>query len=219
MEASQRGVQSEAHKWNKQRGVVLLDGNVILKGVVSLNKQAFAMFLFTQLTSPLLPPALHFPLPPKKKEKPKTKRNRRNSWLSHFSNVILLLSWAAGRGGFKVCPQDNSMITALLLNYVSPPQPTLPARVCLGASQGHSQLPVCCNRLRGDTVHKRWLPTEPREDIGYKLLLGRSWLESRRKLFTMRTGIDWNSLPRQVVDSPAPGSFQIQLDRVPVHLI
>lgn len=49
---------------------------------------------------------------------------------------------------------------------------------------------------------------------GYKLLLGRFQLESRRLFFTMRTVRDLNNLLREAVDSPTLDSFKAQLDRV-----
>jgi len=54
---------------------------------------------------------------------------------------------------------------------------------------------------------------------GYKLLLGRFLLDTRRKFFTVRTIGHWDNLPREVVDSPTLDTFKIQLDRVLNHLI
>ncbi|KAK4827888.1 hypothetical protein QYF61_022311 [Mycteria americana] len=47
----------------------------------------------------------------------------------------------------------------------------------------------------------------------YKLLPGRFQLDTRGKLFTMRTISHWNNLPREVVYSPTLDTFKIWLDR------
>jgi len=54
---------------------------------------------------------------------------------------------------------------------------------------------------------------------GYKLLLGRFQLDTRRQFFTMRTISHWNNLPREVVDSPTLDTSKIWLDSVLDHLI
>ncbi|KFV21981.1 hypothetical protein N340_05610, partial [Tauraco erythrolophus] len=48
---------------------------------------------------------------------------------------------------------------------------------------------------------------------GYRLLLGRFQLDTRRKFFT-RTISHWNNLPWEVVDPPTLDTFNIQLDRM-----
>ena len=44
---------------------------------------------------------------------------------------------------------------------------------------------------------------------GYKLLLGRFQLGTRRKIFTLRTISHWNNLPSEVVDSPTLDTVKI----------
>lgn len=52
---------------------------------------------------------------------------------------------------------------------------------------------------------------------GYRLLVVRLLLVTRRKYFTMRRNKHWNMLPRQLVDSPVLDAFKNQLDRVLGH--
>ncbi|KFV99911.1 hypothetical protein N327_04125, partial [Fulmarus glacialis] len=52
-----------------------------------------------------------------------------------------------------------------------------------------------------------------------KLLLGILRLDTRGKIFTMRTTSHWKNLPREVVDSPTLDTLKIWLDRVLGHLV
>jgi len=54
--------------------------------------------------------------------------------------------------------------------------------------------------------------TEKMRGNGYILLLGRFQLDTRGKFYTRQTISPWNNLPRDVVDSPTPDIFNIQLD-------
>jgi len=46
---------------------------------------------------------------------------------------------------------------------------------------------------------------------GFKLGQGRFRLDIRRKLFTQRVGIQWNRLPKEVVDAPSLEAFKVRL--------
>jgi len=70
----------------------------------------------------------------------------------------------------------------------------------------------------GDSLFTRSHVVKARGN-GYKLLLGRFQLDTRRKFFTMRTISHWNNLPRKVVDSPVLDTSRIWLDRVLGHLV
>ncbi|GAB0187282.1 hypothetical protein GRJ2_001193500 [Grus japonensis] len=90
-------------------------------------------------------------------------------------------------------------------------------------------------RLRGDLITMfQYLKSGYKEDgdslltrrhmektrgNGYKLLLGRFQLDTRRKFFTMRIISHWNNLPREATDSPAVDTLKIWLDRVLGHLV
>lgn len=60
-------------------------------------------------------------------------------------------------------------------------------------------------------------PREKAKGNGYKSLLGWFLLDTRGKIFLMKTS-HWNNRPKEVEDSPTLDSFKIQLDRVPTHL-
>ncbi|KAK4829417.1 LOW QUALITY PROTEIN: hypothetical protein QYF61_003981 [Mycteria americana] len=64
----------------------------------------------------------------------------------------------------------------------------------------------------GDSLFTR-SHIEKTKGNGYKLLLGRSRLDTRGKFVTMRTISHWGNLPREVVDSPTLDAFKKQLDR------
>ncbi|KFQ73276.1 hypothetical protein N335_13379, partial [Phaethon lepturus] len=62
---------------------------------------------------------------------------------------------------------------------------------------------ACCSRTRGNGFRlKRF----------FKLKDGRFRLDLRKKFFTVRVVKPWHKLPREVVDAPSLGTFQIRLD-------
>lgn len=60
---------------------------------------------------------------------------------------------------------------------------------------------------------------EKNRSMGYKFLLGRFWLDTKRKFFTIITTFHWNNVLNEVADSPALDTCKIWLDRVLVHLV
>ena len=63
---------------------------------------------------------------------------------------------------------------------------------------------ACCDKTRGD---------------GFKLKEERSILDVRKNFFTMRVVRPWHRLPREVVNAPSLGTFQVRLDRALNNLI
>ena len=53
----------------------------------------------------------------------------------------------------------------------------------------------------------------------YKLVLGKFQLDTRGKVFIMRSTSHCNNHPREAVDSPTLDTFKIQLDRMLGHLV
>ena len=54
---------------------------------------------------------------------------------------------------------------------------------------------------------------------GFKVLLGRFWLDTRGNFFIISTISHWNNLPREVVDLRTLDTFKIQRDRVLGHVV
>ncbi|KFQ35819.1 hypothetical protein N332_01141, partial [Mesitornis unicolor] len=54
---------------------------------------------------------------------------------------------------------------------------------------------------------------------GFKLEEGRSRLDIRKKLFTVRVVRHWNRLPREAVDAPSLKVFKARLDRALSNLV
>ncbi|KFW09958.1 hypothetical protein N327_07003, partial [Fulmarus glacialis] len=54
---------------------------------------------------------------------------------------------------------------------------------------------------------------------GFKLKEGRFRLDRRKKFFIMRMVKHWHRLPREVVDAPSLGTFQVRLDGALSNLI
>ena len=63
---------------------------------------------------------------------------------------------------------------------------------------------ACSNRTRGN---------------GFKLKQGRFRVDIRKKCFRMRVVRHWHRLPREVVDAPSLGTFQVRLDGAWSNLI
>ena len=63
---------------------------------------------------------------------------------------------------------------------------------------------ACCDRTRGN---------------GFKLKEGRSRLDMRKKLFTLRVVKHWHRLPREVVGAPSLETFRVRLDGALSNLI
>jgi len=70
----------------------------------------------------------------------------------------------------------------------------------------------------GDSLFTSSLMEKMRGNV-YKLVLGRSQLDTKGKFAKMRKISPWNNLPRQVADCPTLDSFKIQLDNVLGHLV
>ncbi|KFO99615.1 hypothetical protein N300_08410, partial [Calypte anna] len=54
---------------------------------------------------------------------------------------------------------------------------------------------------------------------GFKLKEGRSRLDTRKKLFTMKVVRYWNRLPKEAVDAPSLGVFKARLDEALCSLV
>ena len=70
----------------------------------------------------------------------------------------------------------------------------------------------------GDRVFSRPCSDRTRGN-GFKLKEGRFRLDRRKKCFTMRVVRHWERLPREVVDAPSLGTFQVRLDGALSNLI
>jgi len=73
-------------------------------------------------------------------------------------------------------------------------------------------------REDGDSFFTR-SHTEKMRGNGYKLLLRIFQLDTRGKVFTVRTISCWNNLTREAVDSPALDTFKVRLNRVLGNLV